>query len=32
MFRPVKMHMNFNTNMEMMGRRYPWLADYEVLE
>ncbi|ELT96232.1 hypothetical protein CAPTEDRAFT_209743 [Capitella teleta] len=27
---PVKMHMNFNTNMEMIGRRFPWLADYEV--
>ncbi|ELT96233.1 hypothetical protein CAPTEDRAFT_161264 [Capitella teleta] len=28
--RPVKMHMNFNSNMEMIGRRFPWLADYEV--
>ena len=28
--RPVKMHMDLNTNLENVGRRFPWLARYEV--
>ena len=28
--RPVKLNMDFHTNMEMLGRRFPYRADYTV--
>ena len=29
-FRPVRLRMNFKTNMEMVGKRFPYLAKYKV--
>ncbi|CAB3987357.1 xanthine dehydrogenase-like, partial [Paramuricea clavata] len=28
--RPVRLRMNFKTNMEMVGKRFPYLAKYKV--
>ena len=28
--RPVRMHMDLDTNMKMLGKRYPYLATYQV--
>ena len=29
-YRPVRMHMDLDTNMKLIGKRYPYLATYEV--
>lgn len=29
-FRPVRLRMNLKTNMEMVGKRYPYVAKYKV--
>ena len=31
LFRPVRLKMNFNTNMVMLGKRSPFLAKYKVI-
>ncbi len=28
--RPVKMHMDLETNMKLVGKRFPYLATYQV--
>jgi hypothetical protein len=29
-YRPVRLAMNFHTNLEMVGKRFPYLANYKV--
>ena len=29
-YRPVRVRMNLKTNMEMVGKRFPYLAKYKV--
>ncbi|XP_076451139.1 uncharacterized protein LOC143287015 isoform X2 [Babylonia areolata] len=30
MQRPIRLHMNFHTNLKAIGKRYPYYAEYEV--
>ena len=32
LFRPVRLRMGFHDNMKSVGKRFPFLADYEVGE